>query len=62
MRVVAVLALLALAGCTSSSADMAADNARRICAGNGHTVGSPGFDACFATTFRDIRGNRVAGN
>ena len=55
MRIVAVLALLALAGCAVSAADMDADNARRICAGNGHTLGSPAFDACFSSTFRDIR-------
>jgi hypothetical protein len=59
MRVGMVLAVLALAGCGSSAADMDAANARRICAGNGHAQGSPGFDACFATTFRDIRGVRV---
>lgn len=51
MRIATVLAVaLALAGCTPPG-ERFADQARRICIGNGHAPGTPAFDQCFAGTF-----------
>jgi hypothetical protein len=54
MRALIVIAVVALAGCAGGTPN--ADAARRICADNGHSLGSDGFHRCFETTYAAIMG------
>ena len=58
MRVMLLVAAVALAGCGAPVVQGTpnADDARRICIDNGHTLGSPGFHRCFETTYAAIMG------
>jgi hypothetical protein len=61
MRIVLLVAAVLLAGCAGpSTADLDAANARRICLGNQHQVGTAAFDACFTETFRSISLGRIS--
>jgi hypothetical protein len=65
MKTIILASALALAGCgLPGPSERAATAARRICATNGHVVGTNAFDRCFASTFASMLGNGVvvAGN
>lgn len=51
MRVIVLIAVALVAGCAPAS-----ERARAICAENGHSPGSAGFDRCFETSFAAILG------